>query len=93
MSIQWAIPNFKLPNITLLDNTNYHVWDPEGATHLDTANVWKVINGMEIKPATTDAVATANYLLKQKYGKFLLHSMVSQDKKTIITQTATATEA
>src|SRR5215217_7533914 len=89
----WAIPSFKLPNVTLLDDTNYHVWAPEASTHLDTADVWEVILGTEPKPDESDAVATANYSRKPKYGKSLLLSMVSQEKKTIITQAATATEA
>src|SRR5690606_21110158 len=93
MTTALCIPIFQLPNVTLLVDTYYHVWAPEAAMHLDTADVWEAINRTETKPEATDTVATANYSRKQKYGKSLLLSMVSLEKKTIITQAATATEA
>jgi len=87
---RWKPTPIEIYNPTLLRTDNYVTWRLEAQIHLDNADVWEVVSGVEIKP-TNDI--HDNWKRKNCLGRSLLLQLVSDVYKGTIYNNKSSADA
>ena len=77
-AVKWEPTSIQIFNPTLLRTDNYAIWCLEAQIYLDSADVWELVSGLEVKP-TTDTFD--NWKRKNKQARSLLIQLVSDEYK------------
>ena len=79
---KWEPSSVKIHNPTLLRTDNYAIWRLEAQIHLDNADVWELVSGIEVKPENADP--HDNWKRKNKQARSLLVRLVSDEYRGLI---------
>ena len=88
---KWEPSSIQIHNPTLLRTDNYAIWRLEAQIHLDNADVWEVVSGVEAKPTAEDP--HDNWKRKNRQARALLIQLVSDEYKGTIGNHASAPDA
>jgi hypothetical protein len=79
-------------NIPLLTNTNYHLWSPDIATHLQAIKALGIAKGTEISPSPDTSELYESYSLREAKARGAIKGACSDSVKGYLSGVTTASE-
>jgi hypothetical protein len=79
-------------NIPLLTNTNYHLWSPDIATHLQAIKAHGIATGTENSPSPVTPDLYESYLLREAKARGAIKGSCSESVKGYLSGVTTASE-
>jgi hypothetical protein len=79
-------------NIPLLTNTNYHLWSPDIATHLQAIKALGIANGTKNSPYPDTSKLYEFYSLRQAKARGAIKGSCSDSVKEYLSGVTTASE-